>query len=232
MKKMETGNENINGDGRQAENAPQPQTIELPGENATAEQISAFWAKLGRPETADGYDFGLKEGEDGTFYKRIAPALHEAGITQKQLDALMPGWNKAAGEAQAEAAAKLEADNEKAIAELQAEWKGDYDKNVELAKRACAKAGVSAEEIDMLAAAKGSAWVYRTFAKIGRLAGDDAIITGGKDSGGVPGTAAEARARIKGLMGDSAFAAKIAEADPAAVKLWNSLHDVAMGGAQ
>lgn len=73
--------------------------IELPGDDATAEQLSAFHKALGVPETVDGYKYEapdvskepeevqhlLKEiGKDQEFMKHMQAEAHKLGITPKQ----------------------------------------------------------------------------------------------------------------------------------------------------
>ena len=60
----------------------------LPNTDSTPEEWNAFYAKLGRPEQADGYKFEV-EGLDeqvGEWYKGVA---HEAGLSQDQANSLL-----------------------------------------------------------------------------------------------------------------------------------------------
>ncbi|MBQ4493430.1 MAG: hypothetical protein II972_02365, partial [Elusimicrobiaceae bacterium] len=142
--------------------------VSLPTEKSTEEEINAFYAKLGRPESADKYDFKIAEGQSDEFAKQVAPLLFKAGLTQKQLDTLVPDWN-AFVQAQQEAQAKASQEEfNKAMETLKTEWGKDYTANETLAKRASAAIGLNAEEIDALVKIKGTAWVFRTMAKLGK----------------------------------------------------------------
>lgn len=205
--------------------------VALPGEDATPEKIAEFYAKLGRPETAEGYKYQVPEGDDGAFAKGIMPILFDAGITQKQLDAIIPKWNELQSQLKEAQEKALSDEDAKARDGLKTKWGADYDKNIAFAKRAAQSAGFTANEIDALAKIKGSAFVYEIMAKFGKLTGDADILgaDGGK-TGAAVSDPAEAKSRIARLMNDKDFAAKYAANDPEAVKTWNDLHTAAYGG--
>ncbi|HEY9791441.1 MAG TPA: hypothetical protein V6D22_13640 [Candidatus Obscuribacterales bacterium] len=77
--------------------------VEIPGENATPEQVQAYRKAVGVPETPDGYKFSERDlskepeavqkvwkasGNDA-LYKVVAQAAHEAGIPPAQLAKLV-----------------------------------------------------------------------------------------------------------------------------------------------
>jgi hypothetical protein len=72
--------------------------IPLPGKDATPEELNEFYAKLGRPETADKYELkapaDMPEGlpYDGEFAKRAAAEGHKLGLTQAQMAGLHDFW--------------------------------------------------------------------------------------------------------------------------------------------
>lgn len=69
--------------------------ITLPSENATPEEWGEVYKALGRPETADKYEFkpaeDLPEGLkfDDTLLKNFQKEAHDLGLNQKQYDALV-----------------------------------------------------------------------------------------------------------------------------------------------
>lgn len=204
--------------------------VSLPTDKSTPEEINAFYAKLGRPESAEKYNFNIKEGESDEFAKQIAPALFAAGISQKQLEVLLPKWNEIVSQTQAAQAKAQEEEFKTAMATLQQEWGKDYSANETLAKRASAAIGLSAEEIDSLVKAKGTAWVFRTMAKIGKGIGEQGFK--GLDSQVQINLSdpREAEAKLNRLIGDPNFAAKFAAGDSEAVKTWETLTKAAYGG--
>lgn len=201
--------------------------VSLPADDASAEDLAAFYGKLGCPEKPEGYVFGKNDTE---FAKSIAPILHESGITQKQLDALMPKWNEFITAQNQAAEQKLVADNEKATKDLKTEWGNDFDANIDLAKKATKALGFSADEIDSICKVKGSAWVYKTMAKFGKAFSDDTIKGVGASAQPNLSNPKEALARIERLKHDSNFAARIAKGEEAALKEWEMLHNAAYGG--
>jgi hypothetical protein len=69
-------------------------SVRVPGDDATAEDWQKFYAKVGRPEKADGYEFKLPEGlpedlpYDAEFASEFKAWAHETGLTPKQAQAL------------------------------------------------------------------------------------------------------------------------------------------------
>ena len=70
------------------------QGIQVPGDDATPEQVNEFYSKLGRPEAADKYtlpeDIALPEGFDlGAEKSLISNIAFELGLSNKQASSLM-----------------------------------------------------------------------------------------------------------------------------------------------
>ena len=83
---------------------------EVPTEESTPEEWSAFYDKMGRPETIDGYDFSLNDefkelvGESNTpYYQQMIDGFkeqaHELGLNPEKASGLV-GWylDKVAGD--------------------------------------------------------------------------------------------------------------------------------------
>lgn len=128
--------------------APTPEgeaasALAMPGKDATPEEWAAFYGQLGRPETPEGYELPLPEGDDGAFAKEMAPILHKHGVTAAQAKGLAEDWNAMvqAQQAQAEAAeaqrlAALDSKNRAEAAELANEWGQANQANMHFAKLA------------------------------------------------------------------------------------------------
>lgn len=134
------------------------------------------------PETADGYEIPVPEGEPPEFAKAVAPLFHKAGLSPDQAKALATGWNEMqaaerAADAERVAAAEREsaALAERQQADLKREWGDKFDANTELARRAIrsgmAAAGLKddgmAEMIGSLEKAHGFGAVHKFFAALG-----------------------------------------------------------------
>jgi hypothetical protein len=114
--------------------------LTLPAASDDAKGWNDLYTALGRPEKIDGYlvppkgDKAAYSESDLAFQKQILPVLHEAGLSQHQLEAIIPKWNAlqdAALGAQNEAAAK---GIQEADAALSKEWGAAKDQKLALAK--------------------------------------------------------------------------------------------------
>lgn len=121
----------------------QPEALTLPGKDATPEQWAAFYQKIGKPESVDGYEIKPADGSDGSFEKEALPLFHKANLTKEQAAVLHKGYNEMRTNAlaqiaqQEEAAAKAaEVKNTAEAAQLQQEWGDKHGENMEFAKRA------------------------------------------------------------------------------------------------
>lgn len=113
----------------------EPFLKELPGAE-DKDGWNQLYAKLGRPETAEGYELPLPEGDDGSFAKTTSQWMHEAGLNKQQAQALATQWNahqEAQRTAQAEANQKYQ---EECVAIVKKEWGANFDANLTLARSA------------------------------------------------------------------------------------------------
>lgn len=126
--------------------------LAIPGEDASDEEKNAFAMKMGRPETAEGYEIGKPEGWpegvpydealDGQFKEaafKMGLSGDKAGAIHSWYNNLMLDAHKA--EVQVEKAAMEKAENE-----LKTAWTGDaYKVNTEMAHRAFKQFGGESE---------------------------------------------------------------------------------------
>ena len=189
---------------------PPDQIVRLPGAEADAAAWDGVYAKLGRPEKADGYKFadvtlpeGLKidDGLKGGFQE----AAHKAGLSTKQADALYAWWN-------GEAANRYTAERTQSAAAIQAaetglrtEWGEAFDQNLAMARQAVDHYG--GNELKAELDAKGLAnnpRLAKVFAALGKNLQEDGII----GRGGVNGdqhSPGEAQQQISALRADAEF---------------------------
>ena len=119
-------------------------SIGLPGENATEEELRAFWGKIGTPDSSDGYELKLPdrvraEKSFQDLQSNFKDSAHLAGLTKSQaeklfelqVDSSMKGLEK-----QLQDNARAREGAEKA---LQDEWGDDYKPNLQMALRAVNK---------------------------------------------------------------------------------------------
>ncbi len=114
-------------------------TIKLPTDKSTPEDLSSFYNRCGRPDTSDGYTRpDLPEGKeyDADLIGGIQTAAFDAGITSKQFSSLVERYlaiETKRAETQAAETARVQEETDRGLREL---WHADYDKNLEVARRA------------------------------------------------------------------------------------------------
>ena len=115
----------------------------IPGEDATDDEKNAFFSKMGRPETADGYEVGKpSDWPEGVPYDEGLEAAYkqkafELGLSGDKAAAMYGWYNELSLKALSDNDAAEKAAMEKATNELKDQWKGDdFKVNTELAHRA------------------------------------------------------------------------------------------------
>lgn len=115
--------------------------VKMPTDTSPAEEISAFYNKLGRPESADGYEIAKPDMPEGMTYDQkfemtMRGIAHEAGVTQAQMKTLVKAFNDYQIGAFNEHVGELNRSREEGERALKESWAGDYDANVQIAQRA------------------------------------------------------------------------------------------------
>src|SRR5262249_49330642 len=101
--------------------------LQLPKGDADDKTWTDFYAKAGRPEKANGYKIPKRaDGKDydapsQLFHKAIFPTLHEAGLSQRQIEKIVPKWNQIMDDAAKAQSDADTADRDKSITALKAE---------------------------------------------------------------------------------------------------------------
>ncbi|HGH4619189.1 TPA: hypothetical protein ACJIWO_000232 [Enterobacter cloacae] len=120
-------------EGTQAQ--PEPFLKELPAAD-DKEGWAAVYAKMGRPETAEGYELPVPEGDTGEFAKAASQWLYDAGLSKQQAQALIASYN-AHGAAQMEAhQAAIAQQVEKDMTTMKQSWGADFDANSAIVRTA------------------------------------------------------------------------------------------------
>ena len=115
----------------------------IPDENSSTEEISAFYKKQGRPDAIDGYTKpALGEGEelDADFFGKMATIAHKGGASNSLFSEMTNGFIDYARhlktqEKEAEIV-EFNRHREESDRKLHESYGADYDKNIELSKRA------------------------------------------------------------------------------------------------
>ena len=156
--------------------------IVIPTKNSTQETWDEAYTKLGRPESADKYNFNIKSdviNMDESAIKSFAEQSHKLGLNNKQAAGILDFYkNNMEGSAQQ---AKIDTQTAQANSEqeLRQEWGRDFDGKVKQAG-ALAKANINPEILDMTLSngirLGDHPEIIKGFAKIANMMSEDKIV--------------------------------------------------------
>lgn len=214
LEKLAGGNKNI---------------LEMPGVDATDEQMSDFYNRLGRPETAADYSFDLPEGGDGDMLDWFKTTAHKHGLSDNQAKDLFADYEAMAGDRVENATNDLRQQSETDISDLQKEWGRDYEKNVDSGKRAVNALGYDEQSLSSLENKMGTSEMLKLFSQIGSKMGEDAFVDGDSDGSGFGGSPAAARQQLADLRLDKSFMDKYMSGDKDAINKFTRLMEKTHG---
>ncbi len=157
--------------------------IVIPTKNSTQETWDEAYTKLGRPESADKYNFDVKSdvvNMDENAIKSFAEQSHKLGLNNKQAAGILDFYkNNMEGSAQ-QAKIDTETAQSQAEQELRQEWGRDFEGKVKQAG-ALAKANINPEVLDMTLS-NGTRLgdhpeIIKGFAKIANMMSEDKIVS-------------------------------------------------------
>lgn len=179
-----------------------PGITRLPDEK-DSESVKAFYSKLGRPSTAEGYKFTVPEGikldDDATnVFKSVA---YNAGLTNKQAEALV----MFDVQRNQELIKAIDAGRNQSEVALKKEWGTEYDTRIDLAKGLLThfenKFPDAAKELKTTAVGNNPI-VLMALAELSKVYKESNIIKGESTAGGL--TPEEAKARIQEIRANKA----------------------------
>ena len=143
-------------------------------DNATDADKALYFDALGRPKQASEYKI---EGEDSNapeWNQWARGLMHQNGLTQKQVEGIVPQFNKQIQAMVDAANQKVKTENAAAEQKLRSEMGDKFDTNVELAKR-MTKNHLGTEFDTVFANMNGEArfGVMRILLKLASLTGED-----------------------------------------------------------
>ena len=203
--------------------------LEMPPENATPEQLDAFYSKLGRP--ADPNEYGLKapDGGDPAMVEWFKGTAHKLGLSAKQAQSLFTEFNGMSGSMQEKLQSQMAQESEKAIGTLKQEWGQAYDQMIGAGRRAATALGYDAGRLSAIEDKLGTAEMLRLFATLGSKMGEDSF-AGERSEGGFGTTPAAAKQQIADLKLDKGFMDKYLAGDKDAVNKLQRLMEAAHAG--
>lgn len=174
-------------------------------EDASPEELGRHYARHGRPQSPDAYEFGGAEGASPTELESQARSwFHEAGISQRQAEILHEKWSGFVGEHTLEADRAAETARSESEQALRSEWGRTYDRNVAMASRAVAQfgGGELADYLDETGLGNDPRLI-KAFAAIASQVGEDTLI--GDGEGNFVITPDAARGEITRTLGNPAY---------------------------
>lgn len=185
--------------------------VRIPEEGDT-DGWNALLTRLGRPENADGYDFGLPDTvpADDPLISWFRGAAHEAGMSNGAASQIIKSFQEHLGGVREKADGDKQLQGEQDLDALQTEWGAAYAEKETMARNAAKQFGLNAEQLDSIEDAIGTAELMRTFANIGAALGEDTIVTTEETTPNEGALSPEAaKVKINELYGDEAFAKKL-----------------------
>ena len=207
---------------------PADKLIRLPDEN-NADEVNAFYKKLGRPDKAEDYKFEIAQGQDDAIAKAIAPELFKIGLSQKQAAAIY----KTLENEKIEQGKVAEAAAIKAEEDLKTEWGSNYENNLKAAQQAAKVAGVTAEQIEALQKATDYKTVMNMFKNLASKFGEDVLRgAGNNQQSRFTLTPQQAREKIEQLKTNKDWITKINSGDKATLQEYDELAKIAVSDMQ
>lgn len=183
-----------------------------------AEGWSKTYAALGRPEAADKYVLAPVQGTtfsdaDKEFHAAILPGIHEAGLSQRQLDTVIKAWNGYAAKVATTQTEQTTAGLKAAETSLREKWGTAFDERMSLVEQTLGhyakELGLGDalhKEIMALGPAQRPA-LGQLLAHIGLGLKEDGVL--GRAAGGSgPAAPTEATQQINARYADKGFMAK------------------------
>lgn len=171
---------------------------------------SEVFSRLGRPESADGYEL-----TDSEFAKAARETLFKAGITNsqaKQLEAWINEYTKQYQDNAAQKAAEeLEIRNKASAEELKKIWGADTDKNYAIVQNTRKDLGISDEAFDAMVEKAGPKVVAELLLKASTPSDADRSLTGYNNN--QTETKEMAALKIAQMQNDPEIIKKLAEGD-------------------
>lgn len=179
--------------------------IAIPGRQASAEEWSAVFDRLGRPRSPDGYAFERpEEGAlpyDETLERAFRDQAHALGLLPAQAQGLHRWWLQAMQDGLARQREAADAHRAEAESRLRDEWGGTYERQLENARLAVRRLADPELQAALSEGLGNDPRVIRFCARVGALLQEDRQRDHGPAAAGLRG-AAEAKRQIAEVLAD------------------------------
>tara|TARA_R110002110_G_scaffold395613_1_gene610217 strand:- start:369 stop:1184 length:816 start_codon:yes stop_codon:yes gene_type:complete len=185
--------------------------VSIPSREASQEELDTFYNKLGRPDSAEGYEAPTENMPDIPFNSELQSQFfeeaHRIGLNKQQAGALVRWQAEQANNSIEFGNQQAEASLEKAQDTMRKEFGKAYGDKMEMAKNAALEFG--GEDLVALLDKTGlgnEPAVIKAFANIGKAIMNDEVIGGGGRQGFMM-SPAEAKSQITNMKRDPNFMA-------------------------
>jgi len=183
--------------------------VKVPGEGASAEEITAFHKAIGVPDDAKGYAFTPPKDAQGNDVpldqkglERIAAAAHQHGVPKAAMEAVVAEFIKGQMDDLADAESQV-------VAAVEAKLKGfgaDRAAKIAAMDNAIKALDLTAEQARGIRGVLGGEKAIDVFVRLGEGMSEDKLITGGSGKFGVSGE--QAKAELNELKKDRSWVDK------------------------
>ena len=104
--------------------------VVIPAENSSADDWTAVYDKLGRPEASDGYTLDAGEGADEKVLGWFQQTAHDVGLNNAQAQKLLTAYNEMAGSQGADLESNMVTAQEQTLGVLKKEYGAKYEDNI------------------------------------------------------------------------------------------------------
>lgn len=189
----------------------------------TPEQEATFYKTMGRPETADAYEFKAAEGVelDPDLSKFGKELFYEMGLSPARAEKAFNKWQEFATKQNGAMNEAVRVQNETELADLSKRWGPEMEANRVAGNKAMTALGIAPELVSKIEDNIGSAAIVELLATLGKKLGEGKLIGGGSNTDpNDPSTMtpAAAKAKITELQGDTAFQKRYTDATDAGHK--------------
>ena len=165
--------------------------VAVPDENATDDQLSEFYASIGRPATPEDYQLrSRKESENSTApivadadVTKISTKLHEIGLTTRQAAQVLSFYEDETLAAKSATDTMIAQSKQDSVDTLKKEFGAAFDAKVELARAAVRELG--GDELATVLTETGlgdNPEMVKLMAKVGAMMGEDRLVGKGRAS--------------------------------------------------
>lgn len=179
-------------------------TLVMPKDENDVEGRKAFLAKLGVPETPEGYKLPVPDGEDPAFSKIAATWMHANGVPPQAAVGVVKAFNDYVSGEIKKGMEQDQARSMAALADLKTEWGQSFDQKSEFGRRAVRQygkeAGLDDNDLKSLESSLGTSKMLKLFSKLGEAGGEGGFAGG--DGGAFSVSPAAAQIKINQFVQD------------------------------